>query len=56
MTCGSATPKKLDYLTQWIFIRILSKTLVSDWEKLFTEYTTDTELKSFIQHDTARNK
>lgn len=49
MTHGSATIKKLDYVTQWIFIRLLSQILVSGWEKLFTERTIDIELKkSFI--------
>ena len=44
---GHTTIKNLDYIAQWIFIRILSKILLSDWEKLFTSYTIDAELKIF---------
>lgn len=44
MTHGSAIVKKSDFIAQWIFVRILSKVLVSDWEKLFTAYTSDTKV------------
>lgn len=55
MTHGSVTVKRLDYITQRIFLRMLSDILVSDWEALFTAYTMDTEVKSFIEHDATRN-
>lgn len=56
MTHASATGKKLDYITQWIFITILSKILVYDLEKLLTACKIDIELQSLIQRDTTVNK
>lgn len=50
MTHGSASIKKLDYITQWIFIRILSKILPSDWEKLLHKQKTP-----LIEHETNIN-
>lgn len=51
MTHGSTTTKKLDYITQWVFIRILSKVLLSDREKVFTANTIDTTVKSLKWHN-----
>lgn len=55
MTHGSVTVKRLEYITHWIFLRMLSNIPVSDWEALFTAYTMGTEVKSLLEHDTNRN-